>query len=161
VKGEYREQVDKMYWFFENYKNIDDDDLHKKCMDNFVNPMSEVVKSKDPEVLEHLLDFFEHRFDYDIEGVCETLKSQIGVNFTLDQLLQAFYKKFNTLAENDLSICAEMSMYYIWHNMFEDFRKMFNTVKPKKAPELLDKMDKWNKGKTDCVGILRNDMKSW
>jgi hypothetical protein len=161
VKAEYREQLDKMYWFFENYKNIDGDTLHKKCMDNFVNPISEVVKSKDVEVLEHLLDFFEHRFDYDIEGVCESLKARIEANFTLDQLLEAFYRKFDTLAENDLSMCAELSMWCLWRGKFEEFRKMLNTVKPTKTLELLDKMEDWDKEHKVNIDILREDMKSW
>ncbi|MDR1401960.1 MAG: hypothetical protein LBI81_03345 [Puniceicoccales bacterium] len=130
-------------------------------MDNFVNPISEVVKSKDVEVLEHLLDFFEHRFDYDIEGVCESLKARIEANFTLDQLLEAFYRKFDTLAENDLSMCAELSMWCLWRGKFEEFRKMLNTVKPTKTLELLDKMEDWDKEHKVNIDILREDMKSW
>ena len=92
MNPKHRELLDKMYWFFENYKEIDDEVLHEKCVDNFLNPMEELIPSKDAEVLKCLLDFFEHDFDYDLEGIYESLKARIGANFTLDQLIEAFNK---------------------------------------------------------------------
>jgi hypothetical protein len=80
-------------------KSIDGEILQEKCVDNFLNPTEDLAATKDQEMLEHLLDFFDKEFNYEINEVCETLRSEIGSSFTLDQLIGAFYKKFDQFAE--------------------------------------------------------------
>ncbi|MDR1432949.1 MAG: hypothetical protein LBI61_01230 [Puniceicoccales bacterium] len=125
-----------------------------------------LCESKAQDVLEALLDFFTHENEQ-YGGVCETLKSQIGVNFTLDQLLQAFYKKFNTLAENDLSICSEMSMWCVRNDCRDKFRQMFNTVRSKHSKEIVENLKKsaleydWEEDSKEMIYTLEEDMKNW
>jgi hypothetical protein len=45
--------------------------------------------------------------------------------------------------------------------MFKEFRKMLNTVKPKKAVELLDDMEDWDEAHREEIEILRKDVKNW
>lgn len=159
MKKEYKEKLDKMYKFFNNYKSIPDEELHERCMNDFCYIADELVLTKNQEVLECLLDFFEEEFDYEAEGVLEGLKNGIGANYTLDQILAAFYKKFDSLIKNDIEICVEISQWYFYDKrVFENFRKMFNTVKSKKSEAFLTEF----RGRLDeKVAILREDMKSW
>ena len=159
---EHRETLDRVKHFFENYKNIPDEKLHEECMKNFVDLTPSITASKDDEVLVELLTFFEREFDYDLEGVCEDLKSQIGSNFTLNQLLKAFYKKFDYLIRNDIEICVEMASWFFYWGKFDGFRDMFNTVKSNKSAEFLLEFDRWyGKKLNDKIALLRDDMKNW
>ncbi len=154
---------------------LDKIELAKKCLkwddtipseiagkngDIAYNTIEELCRTKDNEVLVKLLDFFNKEND-EWGGFTERLQNEISDNFSLEQILQAFYKKYNSLANNDLDVCAYISMWFIWGEEFDPFRRMFNAVKPELAEKILDKMDKRNKNRTNCIEILRQDMKTW
>lgn len=162
MKREYKELLDRMRYFFENYKDIPDENLHEECMKNFVDLTPLLSASKDDDVLVEILTFFEEEFDYEFEGVCEDLKSQIGINFTLDQLLQALYKKFDYLATHNVSRLVQFSFWFFANDMFAEFREMFNIIKSNQAKKYLDELDDWSEDDfEDERALLREDMKKW
>ncbi|MDR1891008.1 MAG: hypothetical protein LBQ23_02375 [Puniceicoccales bacterium] len=166
MKKEYKDELDKMDNFFKNYSNIPDEVFHTRCMDDFVQKMKNLVATKDIEVLEHLLDFFVEDFDLEVGGVCESLKSQIGVNYTLDQILEAFYKKFDSLARNHLDICAEMSMWFLYNDYFDKFKEMFNFIKSDHSDQFIENMKEGFKydipeDVQKMILLLEQDMKNW
>jgi hypothetical protein len=123
------------------------------------------------EVLEHLLDFSDEEFDCEVNEACEILQSVIGSNFTLDQMIEALYKKFDAFAGNYLSMCAEMSMWCICNRQIDDghwdrFRDMFNAVKSQHSKKFLEELktwftDTWSDEERNMVYILEEDMKKW
>lgn len=161
MKKEYEESLKKMEWFFDNYQNISEKELHTKCIEYFDKFIDELTKTKEQKILEYLISFFESKFDYTFEGILEHLKSEISSNYTLEQILQAFYKKFDTLVKNDIEIAVEMSMWFFDSGMFDDFRKMFNAVKTDKSRIFLDEFLDWYPDLEDKVNILRKDMEAW
>ena len=123
--------------------------------------VDELIKTKDSEVLECLLEFFNEENE-EYGGFCEHLKSQIGANFTLDQLLNALYKKFDYLIENDVSKLVQFSFWFFSSNMFESFRNMFNQIHSVNSEKYLNELDDWSEN--DYIierKILREDMKKW
>ncbi|MDR1375674.1 MAG: hypothetical protein LBJ45_02585 [Holosporaceae bacterium] len=112
MKEEYEKKLAIMRDFFENYDNISDEDFYPKHLE-FDRNLGELAATKDQEVLEHLMDFFDEDFDYSVEGVCGSIKARIGANYTLDQVVEAFYKKFDQFAEKYLGKCIETSMYCV------------------------------------------------
>lgn len=169
MKKEYKEKLDKMYWFFNNYKNIAKADLHEHCMNDFVYPMDELSETGEQEILECLLDFFDRQFDDDINGVSESLESDVQCNFTSDQIIEAFYKKFDSFMEKNSMRCMKISMRFFDEGNETDFLKFrvfFNFVKSKHAKELLDIFKEWFKygwseKSKNYVYTLENDMKKW
>ncbi|MDR1233165.1 MAG: hypothetical protein LBJ75_02820 [Puniceicoccales bacterium] len=125
-----------------------------------------LCESKEQGVLEALLDFFTSENEQ-YGGVCENLKAQIGANFSLEQIIEAFYKKFDSLAENDFGICAEMSMWCVRNEHGEQFRKMFNTVKSKHSKEIVKDLKasaseyNWEEDVKEAIDTLEGDMKNW
>ncbi len=121
----------------------------------------ELSETRDSEILEKLLEFFNKENEM-YGGFCENLKSQICINFTLDQLMQAFYKKFDYLVKNDLEMSYEMSSWFLYSDMFNEFREMFNTVKSADSNVFIDRLDKWCGDEfPDEIALLREDMKKW
>ena len=156
---------------------LDKIELAKKCLkwddtipseiagkngDIAYNTIEELCRTKDNEVLVKLLDFFNKEND-EWGGFTERLQNEISDNFSLDQILQALSKKVNTLSKNDFDVCAEMCMWFIWHNKFEEFRQMFNTVKPELAEKIIDGMANWDDDHEYDreLNTLREDMKTW
>jgi hypothetical protein len=161
MKQEYKNMLDKMNRFFSNYKTVPDEKLHEECMRNFDSVFDELVVSKDQEVLENLIDFFDYEFDMTIQGVTESMESQIQCNFTSDQIIRAFYKKFDSFMEKNPGRCIHICWNLFTDEYFEKFRKMFNTVKSKHSERFLREMSDWAPEEKDQINILRNDMKKW
>jgi hypothetical protein len=162
MKQEYKEDLlimkKHMYW--------DDticDEENRINGRKYFSAVDSLCKSKDQEVLESLLDFFTKENEQ-YGGVCESLSTEIGDNFQLSQLLQALYKKLNKLLTDDFEMAGDICMWFLWHDMFDEFREMFNTVKPQLAEKLLDEMLRLDRHKlryTQHINLLRDDMKSW
>ena len=154
--------------YFDNinkYAHWDDNLSEQKNKENgkiFFDSIDYLCETKDQEVLENLLDFF-NKENERYGGICERLQNEISDNFSLDQILQALSKKVNTLSKNDFDVCAEMCMWFIWHNKFEEFRQMFNTVKPELAEKIIDGMANWDDDHEYDreLNTLREDMKTW
>jgi hypothetical protein len=171
MKEEYEERLSKMREFFVNYDDISDDDFYRRRLE-FDDHLEILAATKDTEVLIHLLDFFDEEFDCEVDEACEILRSRIGANFTQDQLIEAFYKKFDTVADHYLSMCRQMCMWYIRSGYFKQFRKMFNTVKSQHSAKVLDKLKtyfdcgkehewEWTDEERNMVYTLEEDMKKW
>lgn len=162
MKREYKEKLDKMYWFFNNYKNMPYEEYSKKCIEYFNVPLDELIETKDQEVLENLLNFFNEDFEDYFECICESLMCQIDVNYTPDQLLNVFYKKFDGFAKNDPWRCHVMSLKFFHDEYFDEFRKMFNLVKSKSSELFLEEFNnEYDRELSPQVKILREDMKKW
>jgi hypothetical protein len=176
MKKEYGEKLNEMYEYFHNYDNYDKfpdiDSSQNYYVNVFIPNMEALAATKDTEVLEHLLDFFDEEFDCEVNEACEILRSRIGVNFTQDQLVEAFYKKFDVVAGNYLDMCQQMCMWCIRSGYFEQFRKMFNTVKSKHSAKVLDELKtyfdcgkehgwEWTDEERNMVYALEEDMKKW
>ena len=165
---EYIEKLDMMYKFFrthdEIYRNMGVDICQDEFMKNFYEPMNDLLETKDQEVLECLLDFIDEDFELNVGGVIETLTNGIGDNFSLSNILRALAKKINQISNKHLWRAGELCMWFLWHDMFDEFREMFNTVKPELAEKLLAEMLSWDRHKlryTQHINLLRDDMKSW
>jgi hypothetical protein len=171
MKKEYEEKLQIMRDFFINYDNISDEDFYPRRLE-FDSNLEELAATKDQEVLEHLLDFFDERFDVEVDEACEILQSVIGSNFTLDQVIEAFYKKFDQFAEKYPGMCGEMSMVCIRNRQIDDghwdrFREMFNAVRSKHSAKILEEVkhyfrcNSWTDEEKNMVYALEEDMKSW
>ncbi|MDR0742456.1 MAG: hypothetical protein LBE98_03260 [Puniceicoccales bacterium] len=124
IQDKYKKHLGKMYEYFNNYNNCskfsDIDSSQREYDDVFLPNMEALAATKDTEVLEHLMDFFDEEFDYEVNEACEYLKAEIGANYTLDQIIEVFYKKFDKVAENYLSMCVEMSMWCIRNRQIDE-----------------------------------------
>ena len=122
----------------------------------------ELAKTHDMRGLLYLLDYFDEEFDLEYEGVLECIQNDIGANFTLVQILEAFYKKFDQLITKHVSRAAYFSYWFLDNEMFDDFRKMFNTVKSNQSEKLLNRLDDWaDDDYAEERKLLREDMKKW
>jgi hypothetical protein len=160
MKKEYEERLDKMREFFVHYDDIPDDDFYRRRLE-FDDHLEALAATKDTEVLEHLLDFFNEEFDCEVDEACERLKAEIGSNFTLDQIIEALYKKFDSFAGNYLGMCVQISWHMFSDENFEKIRKVFNVVKSQHSEKFLQKMYDWAPENMNYIDILRNDMKKW
>jgi len=161
MKQEYKEKL-QLAWDMLDYNDELSIEDNEKCFDIAYNTLNELVGTKDQEVLESLLEFFcEDHEDYG--GICEHLKCEIGANFTLDQLLQAFYKKFDYLAEHDVSRLVQFSFWFFGNDMLPEFREMFNCVRSDHSLKYLDELDDWCSDgyRQEERYILREDMNNW
>lgn len=147
----------KKYFHKESYLTPEE---NNKNMRLHIDAVNRLCSTKDQEVLESLLDFFTKENEQ-YGGVCENLESDITDNFSIDQVLQVFYKKYNFLANNDLDRCIHFSMWFLWGDKFDEFREMFNTVRPELADKLLAEMLSWDTEYAEHINLLRDDMKSW
>jgi hypothetical protein len=169
MKKEWEKRLNEMYDFFANYGEItggDIDETQKYRDDAFLANMEKLAATKDTEVLEHLMDFFDEKFDREVNGICEILSAMIEFSFTLDQRIEVFYKKFDTLAGNYPEMCSQMSTWYLRSECFDEFRKMFNAVKSQHSSKILEKLKNWVKHgrsheKQNMVCLLEEDMEKW
>jgi hypothetical protein len=88
-----------------------------------------IAATGDIDVLYSLFDFFPEETEYE---VCEGLENLVFGYFTSEQILQAYYRKFDSLAEKNLEKCVSIARVNFFGQddiEFEEFRKMFNTIK--------------------------------
>lgn len=138
------------------------DQTMKEMGCEFDNLCEELAKTGDSRGLLYLLDYFNDDFDLNNEGVLEWIQNNIGANFSLEQILEAFYKKFDQLATKNVARCVYISYWFLSHEMFKDFRRMFNTVKSNASEKFLDRLDAWaDEDYPKERKILREDMKKW
>jgi hypothetical protein len=125
--------------------------------------LKEVASTKDDDVLRAMLDvFLKENEDVALEnGVCENLENEIYKNFDYNQILSVLRQKFDSLIINNVSRTVYISEFILSAGLFEDFRKMFNTIKSKKSPEFLGKFYKLYPEFEKKLFILYKDMKSW
>lgn len=155
----YREQAELINRLLRYNENISKED-DEKNFDKALNLMKRLASAKKTEALCELLDVFNGENE-DFGGFCESTKTHIAINYSLDQLLQAFYKKFDSLINNDMDIAVEMSMWFFEDDKFEEFRTMFNFVKSPKSDRFLDEFLRWFPDYQEEVDILRGDMNRW
>ena len=160
MRQEYKDKIN-LAWDMLDYKDELSIEENEKCFDVAYDTLNELVETKDQEVLESLLEFFcEDHEDYG--GICEHLESQIGCNYTLDQLIKTFYKKFDYLTNHAINRCKHLSSWFLYNEKFNEFRDMFNTVKSSGSSKFLDALQKWIGDEfPDEIALLREDMKKW
>ncbi|MDR1232927.1 MAG: hypothetical protein LBJ75_01545 [Puniceicoccales bacterium] len=129
-----------------------------------------LILTLDTEILCELLDFFitETKNEY---KVCETLESLIFDHFPGEQILEAYYQKFDSLAEKNPERCTFIAIAYFFsqESNYEKFRKMFNTVKSKHSVKILEELKRklkygeWIDKENDraMVYALEEDMGKW
>jgi hypothetical protein len=137
--------------------------------------LESLVLTEDTEVLCELFDFFisETADEYDM---CEALEGLILDHFYGEQILQAYYQKFDSLAEKNPERCAFIAGTNFFDQnendvKFEKFRKMFNAIKSPHSGKFLKKLKsllfagscvgKFGEMNKVCVHALEEDMKSW
>ena len=114
-----------------------------------------------------LFDFFDRDLDFKTNGTLESLQTNIENNFSIDQILIAFHKKFDFLANKNLFRCVIMSeAFFCKEKFFKEFRAIFNTAKLTKSDEFISELIKWfgkdyEGGIKLRVELLREDMKKW
>ena len=159
MKNEYSNKLEILKRF-KCWDNLLSEEENRKNSRKYFEAVDFLVKTKDVNVLFELLDFFNEE-NKNIGGILEDLKSQIGDNFSLKQILEAFYGKFDSLIKNDIETAVEMSMWFWESDEFDEFRKMFNTVKSEKSEDFLDEFVSWFPNLEEGVNILRDDMQKW
>jgi hypothetical protein len=169
MKQKYIEKINLARKSLKNDHTLSEKELDERLVIGY-NLMDELCATKDTEVLSELLDFFTAEND-EWGGFSEHLRAQIGANFSLDQLIEAFYKKFDSFAGNCLEMCVIMSMICIRNRQINDghwdrFRQMFNTVKSEHSGKILEGLkswftDTWTKEEKGMVYALEEDMKRW
>jgi hypothetical protein len=130
-----------------------------------------IVRTGDIDVLPNLFDFFleekAHTYDF-----CEALEDLIHAYFFKEQILQAYYQKFDSLAEKNPERCVSIASVYFFYDGsdYEKFRKMFNTVRSKHSVKILEILKRklktnieWIDKEKDraMVYTLEEDMKKW
>ena len=160
MEQKYQDKL-KLAWDMLDYKDELSVEENEKCFDIAYDTLNELVATKNSEILVSLLEFFcEEHEDYG--GICEHLKTQIGANFSLEQLLHALYEKFDYLVKHDIEISYEMSSCILYSNMFDAFRTMFNSVRSNRSDEFLEKLDNWcGDDFPEEIAILKQDMEGW
>jgi hypothetical protein len=159
MKQIYNENLETMRKYM-HWDNTLTEEENKKNGEKYFTAVDFLCKSKDQEVLEHLLDFFSKENE-NCGSVCESLKAQIGTNYTLEQLITAFYKKFDSLIKKSINRCVQISWHMFTDENFEKFRKMFNTVKSEDSEKFLQEIHDWAPEEENYINILRDDMKEW
>ena len=159
MKQEYEQKIElaKKMLIFDPDLSDEQNDEHFDVAFKIVNKL---LLIQDTEILGQLLEFFTVENE-EYGGFCEHLKSKIGNNFSLDEILEAFYKKFDFLIKNDIEMAVEMSMWFFDGGKFDEFRKMFNSVKSKKSEDFLNEFVSWYPDLEEGVNILRDDMQKW
>ena len=139
------------------------DDENQRIVDEGFYLLKEVAATKDNDVLYEMFDVFndEDQDDALANGVCETLENEIYRNFDLDQIISVLYKKFDSLIASNVDRAVYFSESILSARLFEDFRKMFNTVKAKKSSEFLDRFHRCYPEFEENIFILRRDMAKW
>ena len=128
----------------------------------FLEKAKRLAETHDIRGLYLLLDYFDEKFDLEYEGVLERIQNEIGANFKLDQILEAFYEKFDQMLKKNISRATYFSYWFLSNEMFEGFRKMFNEVRSSKSEEFLERLSSWCNGDyEEEQSILREDMKKW
>lgn len=161
MEQKYIDKIRVVWDVLEDYYELSSEDSEER-LDMAYYALDKLAKTKDQEVLEALLNFF--REDYEDRGeICEHLKAQIGANFPLGQVLQALYKKFDFLAEQDVSRLVQFSLWFLNNGMFPEFRKMFNCVRSNYSPYFLDELNDWcfDGRYQEERRILREDLNNW
>lgn len=147
-------------------------DLTEKNIQEFINVggllEEAALASGDSDVLEKAFDYFLEE-DNDaalMNGGCESLEGEIEANFSVEQLLEVLYKKFGALLSKNMlrSIHFAQWFFNIEHpEYFDEFRKMFNTVKASQSKLFLEKLfehTNYDLGQKQ-IRLLREDMKAW
>jgi hypothetical protein len=98
-----------------------------------------LVLTLDTEILCELFDFFITETENEYK-VCETLEDLILDHFPDEQILQAYYQKFDSLAEKNPERCVFIAIVYFFsqESDYEKFRKMFNIVRAKHSVKILE-----------------------
>jgi hypothetical protein len=157
MKQEYKDKFCRVRkWLNEDITGLPDEEIRQADIMHY-NLIEELAKSKAPEVLLELFDFYTEK-NGDLGGFDEMMNNAVMLNYSVDQILEALYKKSDLRGG-----CFMMRTLarWIWAGgFFEDFRKMFNTVKAKCSEEFLRRMD-YPSDLWLLVSTLREDMKRW
>lgn len=123
------------------------------------NLMEELVITKSADVLCGLFDLFTEENE---NGVCETLENQIFQNFTMEQIIEALYKKFPILLINNKMRAEAFAEACMNTNNFDKFRDIFNKAKSSESRVFIDKFrESYGKDFSEEISILMEDMKNW
>lgn len=134
----------------------------------FLEKCEELAKTHDINGLFCLLDYFDEEFDIKYNGALERLQNNIFDNYSYDEIIEAFYEKFDQLLKKNMDRACVLCMdFFYWEEDFEKFRTMFNTVKSCESGKFLIEIYSWLPDDCDAeigkegVEILREDMKKW
>jgi hypothetical protein len=141
---------------------VDENGRKRDMCADFAEACEEAAKTGEMDVLLQLIDFFDDAIDDEFGGVLESLESTVQCNFASDQIIEAFYKKFDSFMGKNLWRC----IHICWNSLFveetfEKFREMFNSVKSKHSENFLKEMCEWAPEGEDQINILKNDMEKW
>jgi hypothetical protein len=168
MKKEYEEKLEMARKLIpENFPTCEEE---KEKISKSFGIIEPIVKTGDIDVLPNLFDFFleEKAYTYDF---CEALGGLIFGYFSGEQILQAYYQKFDSLAEKNPERCVSIASVYFFYDGsdYEKFREMFNAVRSKHSGKILEELKRKLKygeridKETDrmMVHTLEEDMKSW
>jgi hypothetical protein len=139
----------------------------------FLECCKELAKTRDKKAILCLLDFFEDKFDIKYGGVLESLTNYIMDNFSHNFVFYAFCEKFENLINKNLWRFALISRIYFDGDealdndeIFDSFRKTFNSVKSRNSGAFIEKLSKnfgknYRDGIKQRIELLREDMKKW
>jgi hypothetical protein len=184
MKPEYAEKFEIIKKLFippsrEEINNITDEEIDQKN-DLFDNMLDELTKSRDPEVLRGLLDFYTNPNSVEWGGFLGggILTGAIVSGFEPLEFIDALYEKFDDIYGDNGQDFQDIECFCwdIWEgdwprnfgrSYFPEFRQMFNTIKSKHSKRFLKEMETWcvsskEKDKRKAmIETLREDMKKW
>jgi hypothetical protein len=170
MKQEYRDKLNKVRAWIKEIpylaaSSLSDEELEQDSILHY-GLIEELAKSKDPEVLLELFDFYTNENGC-LGGFDETLKEAITDNYTLEQILRALSEKFDSFCETSPDWCATVSNWLLNEGLFDTIRRLFNFYKPRRSQEFLQELsilsedDEPGYNHCDAIAILREDMKHW
>lgn len=134
----------------------------EKMFDEGYALMQELIQTRDTNVLSALMELF---YSKDIEintGICETLESEIFQNYTMEQVIEALYKKFPELVANNEMRAEHFAGACISRGYFEEFRNVFNSTHTFHYENFFAELSEWiGEDYPEEISILRKDMEAW
>lgn len=139
-------------------------EIEQQLINEGIRLEEEAFATKDVDVLNRAIDYFlEEPNNIGLEnGGCESLLNDIFNNFTVEQIIEVLYKKFDILLEKNESRAEDFFISLINTGYFEGFRDIFNKTRSSKSESFLKSFAKYYaEDYPEEIAILREDMETW
>jgi hypothetical protein len=175
MKQEHEEKFNRIKESIEaDVTGLSDKEIDK--LNEELDLVEELADSKDPEVLPALFDLLiEEEKDENtcLEGFAEPLTEAIARNYTLEQVLEVFFEKFDAMfSQRFPGEYVGIATWFFGHAirtkrffeepMFKKFREKFNALRSKYSETFLLEMVNSSRPELNkIIETLYHDMKGW
>jgi hypothetical protein len=147
--------------------------------------LDELIESQDTEVLRELLNLYTKEEYFNNEMILESLPQRIMEYHPHKQITEVLCEKFDAIYDGGGGWSLKGILEGLWQeylrwpvgrwpagaegvgikeeSCFPEFRRMFNTLRPRNAARFLKEMGEWNHEPEiwAMIETLREDMKKW